>query len=66
MGDSSLMQLYKKLFVLVICCLHLKFSRHDLFSAKKIKTKGSFIFGLKNFYHYLLEIETEEIVVGRK
>ena len=52
----------KKLFVQVICCPHLKFSRHGLLLAKKIKTKGSFIVRLKNFYHHLLEIETEEIV----
>ena len=50
------------LFVQVICCPHLRFSRHGLFSAKKIKTKGSFIVGLENFCHYLLEIETEETV----
>ena len=52
----------KKLFVQVICCPHLKFSRHGLLLGKKIKAKGSFIVRLKNFYHYLLEIETEEIV----
>ena len=50
------------LFVQVICCPHLRFSRHGLFSSKKIKTKGSFIVGLKNFCHYLLGIETEETV----
>ena len=55
----------KKLFAEVICCPNLKFSQHGLFSAKKIKTKGSFIVGLNNFYHFLLEIETEEIA-GKK
>ena len=53
--------LQKKLSVHVICCTHLKFSRYDLFSAKKIKAKGTFIVGLRNFYHYLLEVETEAI-----
>ena len=52
----------KKLFVQVIFSPHLKFSQHGLFSAKKIKTKGSFIVRLRNFYHYSLETETEEIV----
>ena len=52
----------KKLFVQVICCPHLKFSRHGLLLGKKIKAKGSFIVRIKNFYHYLLEIGTEEIV----
>ena len=66
MSDSSPMQIYKKnRFVQVTCCPHLKFSRHGLFSAIKIKTKYSFIVGLKNFYHYLLGIETEEICWSR-
>ena len=57
--------LQKKHFAQVICCLNLKFSQHGLFSAKKIKIKGSFIVGLNNFDHYLLEIETEEIAVKK-
>ena len=33
-----------------------------MFSAKMIKAiKGSFVVELKNFYHYLLEIEAKEI-----
>ena len=56
----------KKLFVQVICCYpYLKFSWHGLFLAKRIKTKGSCIVGHKNFYHSLLEIETEETVVKK-
>ena len=27
-----------------------------------IKKKGNLVVGLKNFYHYLLEIEAEEII----
>ena len=64
MGDSSF-NFTKKLFLQVICCPHLNFSPHDLFSGKNIKTKGSFIVGLKNFYHYLFEIETEELLVKK-
>ena len=60
------MQFYKK----ILCAGYLlptfkKFSRQGLFSAKKIKTKGSFIAGLKHFFLLLLEIETEELV-GKK
>ena len=36
-----------------------------MFTTRPEKTKGSFIVGLKNFYFYLLEIETEELV-GKK
>ena len=67
MGDESPKQLYKKF----LCKGYLlstfkKFSRQGLFSAKKIKTKGSFIVGLKKFYFYLLEIEIEEGLFSAK
>ena len=66
MGDDRPRNFTEKLFVQVICCAHLKFSRHGLFLAKKIKTNGSFIVRLNSFYHYLSEIETEKIVFKKQ
>ena len=64
MGDESPMHLYKKnslwrLFVANI----LNF--HGIVLGKKVKIKGGFIVELKNFYHYLVEIEAEETVAKK-
>ena len=61
MGDESLMQLYKKLFCAGYLLSTFKNFATRLVLDKKDK-KGSFIVGLKNFYHYFLEIEAEEII----
>ena len=64
MDDESPHATLQKNFVKVICCPHLKFSQQGLFSAKKrTKQKVALLSDSRIFLtHYLLEVETREIV----